>query len=446
MRWQVGAPDTISGCALTAPRRIDPIAPDMLPADRLPAPPAGEAIDLLSGIRVLDLTTSIAGPYATLLLADMGASVVKVERPGTGDDARAWGPPFLDGESLWFMSVNRNKQSVALDYSNPAGLAALHALVAAADVIVVNLVARIQRKLGVDYAALSALNPRLVHVSITGFGLTGPNADSPCYDLIAEGYSGVMDLTGEPGQDPQKVGTPAADLLAGSDAAMAALAAIVARGRTGRGRAVDVSMVESMTRFMTPRLVSYLGSGELPRRSGGKDSVIAIYQTFETADEPMTLGLGNDAIWARFCEAIGRPDLASDPRYASNAGRRAERPALVAEIATVLRREPRAHWMALFAQARIPAGPISRLDEVVRDPTLGARGLFYTARRGETPVPQVGLGIHFDGNAKTFRELPPLLGEDTREVFRSWLGWTDRQVDDLDGTGALRPAARERDT
>lgn len=416
----------------------------MLPADQLPPPPDGEAIDLLAGVRVLDLTTSIAGPYATLLLADLGAAVVKIERPGTGDDARAWGPPFLDGQSLWFMSVNRNKRSVALDYSKPAGLAALHALVAAADVIVVNLVARIQRKLGVDYATLSALNPRLVHVSITGFGLTGPNADAPCYDLIAEGYSGVMDLTGELDQDPQKVGTPAADLLAGSDAAMGALAAIVARARTGRGRAVDVSMVESMTRFMTPRVVSYLGSGELPRRSGGKDSVIAIYQTFETADEPMTLGLGNDAIFARFCEAIGRPELASDPRYASNAHRRAQRPALVAEIASVLAREPRAHWLALCAQARIPAGPINRLDEVVRDPTLAARGLFYTARRGETPVPQVGLGIHFDANAHTFREPPPLLGEHTREVFRSWLDWSEGQVDELDRAGVTRPAARER--
>lgn len=416
----------------------------MLPADRLPPPPDGPAIDLLAGVRVLDLTTSIAGPYATLLLADLGASVVKIERPGTGDDARAWGPPFLDGQSLWFMSVNRNKRSVALDYSKPAGLAALHALVAAADVIVVNLVARIQRKLGVDHATLSALNPRLIHVSITGFGLTGPNADAPCYDLIAEGYSGVMDLTGELEQDPQKVGTPAADLLAGSDAAMGALAAIVARARTGKGRAVDVSMVESMTRFMTPRVVSYLGSGELPRRSGGKDSVIAIYQTFETADEPMTLGLGNDAIFARFCEAIGRPELASDPRYASNADRRAQRPALVAEIASVLRRQSRAHWLALFAQARIPAGPINRLDEVARDPTLTARGLLYAASRGETPIPQVGLGIHFDGNAHTFREPPPLLGEHTREVFRSWLDWSDGQVDELDRAGATRPAARER--
>lgn len=416
---------------------------DKLPAEQLPLPPAGEALDLLGGVRVLDLTNSIAGPYATLLLADLGASVVKVERPGTGDDARAWGPPFLGGQSLWFMSVNRNKHSLALDYARPAGLAALHALVASADVIVVNLVDRIQRKLGVDHATLSALNPRLIHVSITGFGLTGPNADLPCYDLIAEGYSGVMDLTGEPAQDAQKVGTPAADLLAGADAAMGTLAAIIARARTGRGRAIDVSMVESMTRFMTPRLISYLGSGELPRRSGGKDSVIAIYQTFETADEPMTLGLGNDAIFARFCEAIGRPEVARDPRYATNADRRAERPSLVAEIAAVLRREPRAHWLRVFGRARIPAGPINRLDEVVGDPTLAARGLFYAAKRGDTPIPQVGLGIHFDGSASTYREPPPLLGEHSRDVLRSWLGWSERQVDELEEAGVLAPAARE---
>src|SRR5690606_23331926 len=194
------------------------------------------------GIRVLDLTTSVAGPYAGLLLADLGADVVKVERPGQGDDARAWGPPFLDGESLWFLSVNRNKESVTLDYSRPAGHEALLALVAKADIILINQVARSQKKLGIDYASLKAVNPGLIHVSITGFGLTGPNRDLPCYDLIAEGYSGVMDLTGEAQGEPQKVGTPAADLLAGEDAALAALAALVARNRKSAGQEIDISM------------------------------------------------------------------------------------------------------------------------------------------------------------------------------------------------------------
>jgi crotonobetainyl-CoA:carnitine CoA-transferase CaiB-like acyl-CoA transferase len=409
----------------------------MLPADELSPPVSGNPLSLLDGIRVLDLTTSVAGPYSTLLLADLGASVVKVERPGRGDDARAWGPPFLDGESLWFLSVNRNKQSITLDYSKPAGLTALHALVANADVIIVNQVARSQKKLGIDYATLKAINPKLIHVSITGFGLTGSNADQPCYDLIAEGYSGVMDLTGEAENGPQKVGTPAADLLAGADAALAAMAALIGRNRTGKGQQIDVSMVESMTRFMTPRIIPYLGSGELPRRSGGKDSVIAIYQTFNTADGPMTVGLGNDGIWVRFCEAVGRTDLAADPRFADNIGRRESRAEIVREIQSLLVRQPRRHWLDLFAQARIPAGPINRLDEVVKDPTLNERGLFYAVERNDTMVPQVGLGIQFDGNSQTFRKLPPRLGEDTRNVFHSWLGWDDDKVTELNAAGVL---------
>jgi crotonobetainyl-CoA:carnitine CoA-transferase CaiB-like acyl-CoA transferase len=409
----------------------------MLPADKLPTPAPGNPLNLLDGIRVLDLTTSVAGPYATLLMADLGASVAKVERPGRGDDARAWGPPFLDGESLWFLSVNRNKQSVTLDYSRPAGLAALHALVEAADVIVVNQVKSSQKKLGIDYATLKAVNPKLIHVSITGFGLTGANSDRPCYDLIAEGYSGVMDLTGEADQGAQKVGTPAADLLSGSDAALATLAALIARDRTGAGREIDVSMVESMTRFMAPRIVPYLGSGQLPRRSGGKDSVIAIYQTFDTADGPLTLGLGNDGIWTRFCEAIGRSDMADDPRFAGNVGRREAREEIVREIQAILIRRPRDHWLAVFAKARIPAGPINRLDEVASDRTLIERGLFYSVKRGDVALPQVGLGIQFDGNNRTYRKAPPLLGEDTHAVFSSWLGWEEEKIQKLDAAGLL---------
>ncbi len=409
----------------------------MLPADELPPPESGNPLNLLDGIRVLDLTTSIAGPYSTLLLADLGASVVKIERPGHGDDARSWGPPFLDDESLWFLSVNRNKQSVTLDYSQPDGLTVLHALAEKADVIIVNQVARSQRKLGIDYAKLNAINPKLVHVSITGFGLTGSKGDQPCYDLIAEGYSGVMDLTGKADHDPQKVGTPAADLLAGTDAALATMAALIGRSRTGVGQQIDVSMVESMTRFVTPRIVSYLGSGQLPRRSGGKDSVIAIYQTFDTADDPMTLALGNDGIWLRFCEAVGLNDLAADTRFADNIGRRETREELVQEIQAVLIRKPRHHWLTVFTNARVPAGPINRIDEVVKDKTLAERGLFYSVKRGGVSIPQVGLGIQFNGNNRTFRKAPPRLGEDTHTVLSSWLGWDEERISALDAAGVL---------
>lgn len=390
------------------------------PAQSLPLKHA-PALDLLDGIVVLDLTTSVAGPYAGQLLGDLGATVIKIERPGAGDDCRSWGPPFLDGESLWFVSVNRNKQSVTLDTASAAGHALLLRMVAKADIVLVNLVARVQQKLGIDHASLAAVKADLIHVSITGFGLEGERANLPCYDLIAEGYSGVMDMTGARGGPPQKVGTPAADLLAGEDAALAAIAAIVRKQRTGQGAAIDIALVESMARFMAPRLVPYLGSGEAMRRSGGSDSVIAIYQVFETADDPLTLGLGNDGIWRRFWVAMGEPEKADNAAHATNAGRRAERAHIVDDIATRLKTRGRDEWLGIFQAARVPAGPIYRLDEIGEDVALRRRGFLYAFERGGERVPQVGLGIAVDGAGEGCRP-PPKLGADNDAIFQQWLG------------------------
>jgi crotonobetainyl-CoA:carnitine CoA-transferase CaiB-like acyl-CoA transferase len=295
-----------------------------MPADALPLRPVGGGFTLLEGVRVIDLTTSVAGPLATMLLADMGAEVLKIERPVGGDDARAWGPPFLDGESLWFLSVNRNKKSVALDYSRPEGLDILHRLVRLADVVVVNLPPRVARKLKVDAKTLRSLRNELIYVSITGFGLEGERADWTCYDLIAEGYSGIMDLTGSAGEEPQKIGAPAADMLAGQDAAFAVVSALFERQRTGNGHVIDIALVDSMTRFLACRILPYLGSAGVPTRSGGKDSVIAIYQSFETADDPITLGLGSDNLWQRF---LGGCRAARHCRVPGNENKRRSPPA-----------------------------------------------------------------------------------------------------------------------
>ena len=404
----------------------------MQPLDQLPQKEgsAQGSIRLLDGVRVLDLSTSIAGPYATLLLADLGASVIKIERR-EGDDARGWGPPFLAGESLWFLAVNRNKRSVTLDFGIPKGRELLHALVAQCDVVVTNQVERSQRKLGIDYATLSALRPDLVHASITGFGVSGERSDLPCYDLIAEGYSGVMDLTGEADAPPQKVGTPAADLLSGMDAAMAIAAALYRRRMDGKGCSLDISMVESMTRFMAPRLVSFLGSGELPRRSGARDSVIAVYQTFDTQDAPITLGLGNDGIWLRFWAAVGDPAYGAGARFRNNKDRREARDEIVARIQSVLRQRKRKEWLDLFVQHRIPAGPINRLDEVAADRELHARGMLYSVPAFSIRIPQVGLGIRVDGSAETYRFAPPRLGEHTDVVLREQLGLDEAQLAQL---------------
>lgn len=399
--------------------------------EKLPTQDRSVGLGMLAGIRVLDLTTSIAGPYATQLLADMGAAVVKLERPGVGDDTRAWGPPFLGEQSLWFASVNRNKESMTLDVTHPDGSAILQRMVAESDVIVLNMVPGVQRKLGLDHARLKEINPKIIHVSLTGFGLTGRRAELPCYDLIAEGYSGVMDLTGEPESGPQKVGTPAADLLAGQDVALATLAAIVERQRTGVGKAIDVSMVRSMVRFMSPRIMAYLGSGECPKRSGGRDSVIAVYQVFDTADEPITLGLGNDAIWQRFWTAVGHPECGNRKDFSTNALRRSARAEIVGQIAEILLKKPRFEWLELFGQHRIPSGPINRVDQLVDDRDLIDEGMFYAVSGREGLVPQVGLGIRFDGSGEVHRSPPPGLGENTESILRSWLRLSRQEVDDL---------------
>ena len=393
-----------------------------LPCDTLPVWKTGQGFGFLDGVRVVDLTTSIAGPYATMLLSDFGAEVIKVERP-SGDDARHWGPPFLNDTSLWFASVNRNKKSVALDLRSDEGRAQLMDLIRSADVVVTNQPPDVQRKLRLDHDSIREVREDVVFVSITGFGLSGRRAELTCYDLIAEGYSGVMDLTGQADGPPQKIGAPAADMLAGQDAAMATIAALFDRARTGKGRKIDVSLVESMTRFLSCRLSAYLGSGEVPRRSGGTDSVIAVYQSFDTADRPMTLGLGSDAIWARFWKALNQPEFGARPEFSSNAKRQDQRPQIVAHIQDILRERSRAEWLELFAKARVPAGPINSLDEVAADTDLQDRGMFFTIEDGgNSLLPQIGLGIQVDGAPCVPRSAPPRLGEHNEELLRQPAG------------------------
>lgn len=409
----------------------------MLPYQKLPHVSQSSGFSLLEDLKVLDLSTSVAGPYASQLLADFGATVLKIEKSKTGDDARQWGPPFLNGASLWFLSVNRNKHSMSLDISQPKGLEILKSLLETTDILVLNMTPRVQQKLGIDYASLRDQFPRLIHASLTGFGLTGSRSDHPCYDLISEGYSGVMDLTGEADSDPQKIGTPAADMLAGQDLAMAALAAVHGRTRTGKGTSIDISMHASMSRFTSPRVVAYLGSGDVPRRTGGKDSVIAIYQVFNTADDQLSLGLGNDAIWKRFWEAVGDIAFGQKEQYASNAQRQQLRKEIVARISEILATKPRDTWLELFAKCRIPAGPINRVDEVVADSDLLEKKFFYTSDSAYGTIPQVGLGIAIDGQQNVHRKSPPKLGEDTQTVLNDWLHMTQEEINDLEQSGVI---------
>ena len=397
----------------------------------LPSPKHNHCFSALQNIKVLDFSTSVAGPYGCQLLADFGAEVVKIEKPITGDDARGWGPPFLDNESLWFLSINRNKSSVVIDMALDEGKALFNKLICEADVLVTNLLPKVQKKLKIDFESLKTLNPQLIHASLTGFGLEGKRSNFPCYDLIAEGYSGVMDMTGEISQDPQKIGTPAADLLAGMDLALATMAALLQRAKDHQGHAIDIAMVDSMTRFMTPRLISYLGSGELPRRDGAKESVIAIYQVFQTADEPITLGLGNDAIWKRFWSALNEPEYINDPKYTSNADRRKLRQQLVQAIQERLLKQPKAYWLDLFQSNNIPAGPINRLDQISSDAEMFQRGMFYSLNNKSSEIPQVGLGIQIDGQQSFCSKPPPKLGADTSMILEKWLNLSNLEIENL---------------
>jgi len=397
----------------------------------LPSPKHNHCFSALQNIKVLDFSTSVAGPYGCQLLADFGAEVVKIEKPISGDDARGWGPPFLDNESLWFLSVNRNKSSVVIDMALDEGKNLFNKLICEADVLVTNLLPKVQKKLKIDFESLKVLNPQLIHASLTGFGLEGKRSNFPCYDLIAEGYSGVMDMTGEISQDPQKIGTPAADLLAGMDLALATMAALLQRAKDHQGHAIDIAMVDSMTRFMTPRLISYLGSGELPRRDGAKESVIAIYQVFQTADEPITLGLGNDAIWKRFWSALNELEYVNDPKYTSNADRRKLRHELVQAIQERLLKQPKAYWLDLFQSNNIPAGPINRLDQISSDTEMLQRGMFYSVNNKSSEIPQVGLGIQIDGQESFCSKPPPKLGADTKMILEKWLNLSNLEIENL---------------
>ncbi|MCZ2860093.1 CaiB/BaiF CoA transferase family protein [Blastococcus sp. VKM Ac-2987] len=395
----------------------------------------------LEGLRVVDMSTSYAGPTASMYLADLGADVVKVERPRTGDDARSWSPPSVDGASAWFASANRNKRSVAVDLRSADGIAVLHRLLAGADVLVENLNPAKLAALGLDPDEVRARHPRLVYCAMSGLGLTGPDAELPGYDLVAQARSGLMSVTGPAGGSPERVSTALSDIVTGMAAALAVTAAVVRQRATGRGDLVDVSLLDSDLALLAPRVAAYLAGDPEPVPSGGTDSVLAVYQPFPTADRVIVIAIGNDVIWRRFCAAVGLPGLADDDRLRDNAGRRAHRGELVTAITGVLAGRPAAEWLAVLADAGVPASLVQGLAEVTADPQVVARGAIL-------PVP--GSGGVLNGVRSPFRlasipeprnERFPELGEHTVEVLRE-AGFDAAAIDRLLASGAVaEPAA-----
>jgi crotonobetainyl-CoA:carnitine CoA-transferase CaiB-like acyl-CoA transferase len=403
----------------------------------------------LGHLRVLDLSRVLAGPWASQVLADLGAEVIKVERPGAGDDTRGWGPPYLrDGrgedtaESAYFAAANRGKRSIALDLSRPEGQDVVRRLAARSDVLLENFKVGALTRLGLGYADLAEANPRLVYCSITGFGQTGPYRHRAGYDLVVQGMGGLMSVTGapdgEPGAGPMKVGVAVADVMTGMYAATAVLAALVHRDRTGRGQHIDLSLLDVQVAMLANQAASFLATGRPPGRLGNTHPSIVPYQAFATRDGHVILAVGNDLQFARFCDVAGRPDLAADPRFATNACRVVNRALLVPVLEAILLDRPSRAWTEALEAAGVPCGPVNDLAQVFEDPQVIHREL-----RVELPhpvagaVPVVRSPIRLSGTPVVHRDPPPVLGQHSRQVLAELLGMTDEEIQALRVSGVV---------
>ncbi len=403
----------------------------------------------LAGIRVLDLSRVLAGPWATQILGDLGAEIIKIERPGRGDDSREWGPPDFEraGYSAYYASANRNKRSVTVDIAQPAGQQLISALAQRSDVLVENFKVGGAARHGLDYATLGGLNPRLIYCSITGFGQTGPYAPRAGYDAMIQAMGGLMSITGkpraEPGSGPQKVGVAMVDLSTGLYAAIAVLAALVQRGRTGRGQHIDLALLDVSVAMLAYQGMSYLATGAAPDRPGNAHPSIVPYQDFPTQDGWIMLAIGNDAQFAHYCRCVGRPEWSADVRFATNQQRVAHRRELVPMLATIMGTRSTREWIAVLETAGVPCGPINNIADVFADPQVISRGLRVEIAPGTAAraagradsagpaVPGIASPLRLSASPVHYRLPPPALGAHTREVLRELLSLSDPQIDAL---------------
>ena len=393
---------------------------------------------MLAGIRVLDLSRVIAGPVCTQILGDLGAEVIKIEQPGVGDDTRAWGPPFLNGESAYFFCVNRNKRSVTLNLKDPRGRAILRELAKQSDVLVENFKPGTLAKLGLDWDVLHLDNPRLVFCAISGFGRTGPGAERGGYDVIVQAVGGLMGITGDPEGPPVKVGVAMTDICTALYAHGAILAALLERERTGEGQRIDVSLLETQIAALINIASSYLNAGEIPRKWGTAHASIVPYQAFRARDGHMIIGVGNDRHWVTLCEALGLPELGADPRYATNPQRVAHRDEIVRRLEARLATRTRAEWEAMLAPLGLPCGPINRMDEVFADPQVQHLGMVWEGVHPQTgTIRMLRNPVTFSRTPAALRQAPPRLGEHTQAVMQDLLGYSAEQVATLQAEGVL---------
>jgi formyl-CoA transferase/CoA:oxalate CoA-transferase len=389
----------------------------------------------LQGVTVLDLTRVLSGPYCTMMLADMGARVIKVEQPRKGDDTRGWGPPFINGESSYFLSINRNKESVTLDFKHAEGRALLEQLIGQADVLVENFRPGTLAKLGLDYASLAPTFPRLVYCSISGFGQTGPRTKEAGYDAVMQAEGGLMSITGSADGPPYRLGVAIADIVSGMFAAQGVTAALLARERTGRGQEVDIAMLDSVVALLSYQAGIYFANGAAPPRLGNRHPTIVPYETFHASDGAFVVAVGNDDQWRRFCAVTG---FAADERFATNRQRVTNYDELKPALDACLAGGTRAHWIDRLKASGVPCGSVRDLHEVFTDPQTVAREMLVEVEHAVAGALKLtGTPLKFSETPAAVRTPPPLLGQHTRTVLATDLGLTGAQVDDLQARGVI---------
>ena len=399
--------------------------------------PSREAPGALDGVTVLDLTRVLSGPYCTMMLADMGARVVKVEQPGKGDDTRAWGPPFQAGESAYFLSINRNKESITLNLKHPDGRRVLDALLERADVLVENFRPGTLERMGLGYAEVARRRPGLVYCSISGFGQTGPRRREPGYDAVLQGEGGLMSITGEQDGPAYRLGVAIADIVSGMFSAYGVAAALLARHRTGRGQLVDVGMLDAVAAVLTYQAGIYFATGTAPGRLGNRHPTITPYESLETADGELVVAVGNDQLWRTFCGVLGADDLADDPRFRTNKDRVAAREALRPMLVERLRARPAAEWLADLKAAGVPCGGVRDLEQVFTDPQVLERAMVVALDHPVAgAIRQLGVPVKLGGTPGAVRTPPPTLGQHTAAILGE-LGIGNAEAARLRAAGAI---------